>query len=507
VNPCTAKVYLVGAGPGDPGLLTLRGRECLARADVVIYDYLASRELLKFAPPEAELISVGSPDSGRKMPQTEIEQELISAAQSGKCVVRLKGGDPGIFGRLAEEATALRRAGIAFEVVPGVSTAVSAGAYAGIAVTSRGDASCVAFVTGMLRDGTHASEQIDFAALAAFPGTLVFYMGARSAKAWSRALIEQGKPADTPVVFVRRVTMPNQQTWSTTLAELPDLLSNESVAPPLVAIVGQVAARQEVGAWFTQRPLFGQTILVTRPEQQSAVMVNRLVELGAEVLQQPAIAIGPPRDREPLDTALQRIHEFDWIVFSSRNGVDYFFDSLADVGRDARALVKARLASIGPATSEALASRGLFTDLAPTEYRAEALAAELSPVVKDKQVLLVRASRGREVLAEELTSAGAQVTQAVAYESRDVDSPDLEIVEALTSGRVTWTTVTSSAIARSLVGMFGDDVRRAKLASISPITSGVLRELGHPPAAEAEVYTTDGVVQAIAAQETSSDSP
>ncbi len=502
VTDSPTKVFLVGAGPGDPRLLTLRGKECLEKADVVIYDYLASRDLLKFAP-VAELISLGSPTNGRAVSQAEAQRLMIAAARGGKCVVRLKGGDPGVFGRLGEEAAALREAGIAFELVPGVSTAISAGPYAGVAITSRKSASCVAFVAGKLQAGVDATEQIDFAALAKFPGTLVFYMGSQSAAAWSDALVANGKPAGTPVVVVRRCSLPNQESWTTTLAELPALLRTHHITPPMVAIVGDVAVQQEVGAWFTSRPLFGQTILVTRPEQQAADMVRALVDLGAEVLQQPAIAIGPPVDPRPLAAAVNRSQEFDWIVFSSRNGVDYFFRALAAAGRDARSLSRAKLAAIGPATSEALAERGMLTDLAPEEYRAEALAAALAPQVSGKHILLVRASRGREVLAEELTAAGAEVTQAVAYESHDVEVADSEILEALNAGRVTYTTATSSAIARSMVHLFGKSLKQTRLVAISPLTARVLDELGYSASLVADEYSAEGIVAAILADASS----
>jgi uroporphyrinogen III methyltransferase/synthase len=466
-------------------LLTLRGKECLERADVVIYDYLASRDLLKFCTPAAKLISLGSPFAGR------------TEARAGCTVVRLKGGDPGVFGRLGEEAAALREAHIEFEVVPGVSTAISAGPYAGVAITRREGASCVAFVAGTLRGGADTPDEVDFAALAAFPGTLVFYMGARSAQVWSHALVAAGKRADTPVVVIRRATLPDQQSWSTTLGDLPTLIDQQQIAPPLVAIVGDVALEREVGSWFTDRPLFGQTVLVTRPEQQAGDMVDQLVDLGADVLQQPAIAVGPPADPTSMVQAIGSIDQFDWIVFSSRNGVDYFFTALAAAALDARALGSAKIAAIGPATAEALAARGLITDLAPGEYRAEALAAALAPTVAGLRVLLVRASRGREVLAEQLSAAGAVVTQAVAYHSRDVDQPDPEVAQALAAGRVDWTTVTSSAIARALVTLFGVSLRQTKLVAISPLTAGVLAELGYPAALVANEYTADGMIDAI----------
>lgn len=492
------KVFLVGAGPGDPGLLTVRGAECLARADVVLYDYLASPLLLRHTAPHAELVCLGR-HGGRLMSQEEVSRLMVEHAAAGKLVVRLKGGDPGIFGRVAEEATGLNSAGIPFEIVPGITTAVAAGSYAGVTLTDRDHASCVAFVTGREQAGKDAADGLDYAALAKFPGTLVFYMGVTTAPHWSQALIDGGKPGDTPVAMVRCCSLPTQEQWTCRLDEVAKVLAPAKVRPPVVVIVGPVVAHEKLARWFTSRPLFGKTVLVTRAEHQADTMANRLEDLGAAVLRQPAIEITPPDDWTPVDTAIDELDEYDWLVFSSRNGVTHFLDRIREQGLDWRALGGVKLAAIGPATADALAERDLQVDLKPTEYRAEALAAELAPNARGQRFLLLRASRGREVLAETLREAGGVVDQVVVYNSADVTQSDSHTASLLADGKIDWITVTSSAIARSLVGMFGDALRKAKLAAISPLTAGVLDELGHSAAAVADEYTIDGVVDAILA--------
>jgi uroporphyrinogen III methyltransferase/synthase len=500
----TGKVYFVGAGPGDPGLVTLRGAECLRMADVVLYDYLAAPQLLVAARPGAELVCLGRHGQGRLMSQAEINDAMIRAARAGRVVVRLKGGDPAIFGRLAEELAAVESAGVTYEIVPGITAAQAASSYAGIPLTHRDDASCVALVTG--RESADKAPTLDFEALAKFPGTLVLYMGVTTAPAWSGALLKNGMPADTPIAVVRRCSLPDQQTIHTTLGEVGDALRARQLRPPAVIIVGEVARKTTSVNWFTSRPLFGRRVLVTRPEHQSQELAARLQQLGAAVFSQPAIEIGEPADWSAVDAVIDRLEQFDWLVFSSSNGVQYFLRRLIARGHDVRRLGGAGLAAIGPATVEALAEYRLRADVQPAAHRAEALAAALAPRVYGKRVFLARASRGREVLAQMLAAAGALVEQAVVYESRDVATPDTKIAEALLAGRIDWTTVTSSAIARSLVRLFGEALAQTRLAAISPITAGVLEELGYPPAVVAESYTSDGILDAVLAAETENSS-
>lgn len=497
----TGKVILVGAGPGDPLLITLRGTQCLGDADVVIYDYLASPQLLAFTRPGAELICLGRHGHGRIWSQAEINDAMFSHARAGRTVVRLKGGDPLIFARAAEEIASLEAADIPYEIVPGITAAQAAGSHAGIPLTHRDDASCVALVTGHECGDKQPHEELDYGTLAKFPGTLVFYMGVMTAPKWSHALIANGKSPATPAVIVRRCTLPDQQTIHTTLGGLAKTVELSKLRPPAIVIVGDVTRGRDAANWFTSRPLFGRTVLVTRPEHQADELTSKLRGLGADVLCQPAIEISEPRDWVPVDAAIRRLGEFDWLVFSSSNGVQYFLNRLLNQGFDLRQLHQTRLAAIGPATSDSLAKYHLKADVQPAEYRAEALATSLAPQVRGQRVLLARASRGREVLAELLTAAGANVEQVVVYESRDVTHPADEVLEALTAGRIDWTTVTSSAIARSLVAMFGETLRKTRIVAISPLTAEVLTQSGDLPTVVADTYTTDGIISAILSAE------
>lgn len=494
--PPPGKVYLIGAGPGDPGLITLRGAECLRRADVVLYDYLVNPELLRHCPPNAECICLGQHGRTRLWSQAEINARVVAEAQLGKTVVRLKSGDPAIFARYAEEVAVLLAANIEWEMVPGITAALAASSFAGVPLTHREFASAVAFITAR-EDADKAQTAHDFSAYAAFPGTLVFYMGITSASDWTAALIAAGKPRETPVALVRRCSFSDQRIIVCRLDEVAAKIASEHLRPPVISIVGEVANLSAAFSWFDKRPLFGQTILVTRAAEQASGLAGPLRELGAEVLQQPAIEICPPADWTHVDAAIGRLAEFDWLVFSSSNGVRSFLDRLFSTGRDLRALGRLRIGAIGPGTAAELSRFHLHADLIPREYRAEALIAELRPHAKGERFLLLRASRGRELLAEELTAAGGLVEQVVVYDSLDVTTPLPGLSERLRNGEIDWVTVTSSAIARSLVALFGEDLHHAQLVSISPLTTAVLKELGFTPTAEATEYTMAGVCAAI----------
>ncbi len=495
-SPATVgKVYLVGAGPGDPSLITLRGLRCLQQADVVLYDYLASPHLLHHAPPEAHRICLGKHGTGRMLSQQEVNRRMIEAARAGKTVVRLKGGDPLLFARVAEELEALQQAGVPFEIVPGITAALGAGAYAGVPLTYRGAASAVALVTGRQEDD--AEQPLDYAALARFPGTLVIYMGVTTAQDWSGQLIRHGMSPDAPVALIRRCCWPDQQTLRCSLAEVPQVIAREQLRPPVLAVVGKVAALERNWPVPQRPPLAGVRVLVTRAAHQAGELAALLEQQGAEVWLQPVIRIEPPESWAALDAALDRLSEFHWLVFSSTNGVQWFFRRLWQRGYDVRRLGSAKLAAIGPATAQALQERGLRVDCHPEQYRAEALAEALAPQAQGRRFLLLRASRGREVLAQRLQQAGGEVEQVVVYRSTDVEQPRQDVRELLEQGKLHWITVTSSAIARSLARMFGPLLQNARLVSISPVTSRTLRELGHPPATEARQYTMHGVVQAL----------
>jgi uroporphyrinogen III methyltransferase / synthase len=506
------KVFLVGAGPGDAGLITWRGVECLRQADVVLFDYLVNPAILRHAMPQAELVCLGrhrrdeggasdavakSSDQNRIWKQSEINDRLVQLAQAGRKVVRLKGGDPAVFGRLAEEMEALEAAEIEYEIVPGVTAGLAASSFAGIPITRREAASAVALVTGHEGD-SERPPALDYVALAAFPGTLVFYMGVTTAREWTAALIAAGKSAETPAAIVRRCSWPDQVTIRCALGTVVEQLETARMRPPVVIIVGEVIGLSQTQSWFTRRPLFGKRVLLTRPIDRTDALWQPLTELGAECLVQPAIEISPPDDWQPVDRAISRLAEFDWLVFSSVNGVQFLLHRLLETGGDLRCLAGVKLAAIGPGTAEELAKFHLRVDGQPPEvYRAEALAELLARDARGKRFLLARASRGREVLAETLQGAGGEVEQIVVYRSTDVKEPEPEIAAALAAGRIDWITVTSSAIAKSLAKLFSNELRKAKIVSISPVTSATLRELGFDPAAEAKVYTMAGVVDAI----------
>ncbi len=439
------KVYLVGAGPGDPGLFTLRGAQCLAAADLVLYDYLAGPELLGHTRPAAELVSLGHHGHGRLMTQAEINERMISAARDGQTVVRLKGGDPAIFARLAEEIAALEAAGVPYEIVPGVTAAAAASSYAGIPLTDRDEASCVAFVTGQERGDKSSDDALDYAALAQFPGTLVFYMGLTSAPDWSSELLAHGKSAYTPVAIVRRATFADQQTIFTTLGKVDEHLGPGKLRPPAVVIVGAVARERASGKLVHSRGRCSAARCSSRgPPIKPTPWSRSSASWGPTCSISPRLKSPQPSDWSPVDAVIQQLADFDWLVFSSSNGVEYFFRRLTQLGYDLRALGGRKLAAIGPATVDALAQYHLKADVSPESYRAEALAEKLAPFAKGNRFFLARASRGREVLAEMLTAAGGLVTQAVVYESRDVTEPNPDVLEALTAGRIDWITVTSS---------------------------------------------------------------
>ena len=491
------KVFLVGAGPGDPGLITLRGVACLQQAEVILYDYLVNPQILDHASPTAQRICLGQHGQTRIWEQSEINEKLVELAEQGKIVVRLKGGDPAVFARGAEEVEALGQCKIPFEIVPGITVALASSSYTGVPVTHRECSSAVALVTGH-EDAGKSQSSLDYEALAKFPGTLAIYMGVTSAERWTTALLEGGKPAETPVLIVRRCSFPDQETFSCRLDQVAEQLSRDSgIRPPVVVIIGAVTDLPRTVSWFEERPLFGKRVMVTRPSSSTDSLGRELAARGAQVICQPAIEICPPENWEAVDAVLQDLARFDWLVFSSGNGVRSFLDRLLETGRDMRALGGLRIAAIGPGTVEVLGQYRLAVDLQPQSYRAEALADALVAEDPSGRFLLARANRGREVLCERLEAAGATVEQLVVYQSVDVSVAEDQVMEQLAAGRVDWITVTSSAIARSLVSLLGDQLEGVQLASISPLTSTTLRELGLSPAVEAEQYTMAGVVAAI----------
>ncbi len=494
-------VQLVGAGPGDPGLLTLAGAHALEQAQAVVYDHLVGPRLLDRIPPSARRIFAGKRAGRCEMTQPEINTLLVDLAQEGLRVVRLKGGDPYVFGRGAEEAEHLAAAGIPFRVVPGVTAGVGATAYAGLPVTHRDAASAVAFVTG--HDDPEGRP--DWKALAQFPGTLVVYMGTRHLPAISRTLIAHGLAANTPAALVHAGTTASQAVAVATLADLPALVESTGLGAPALVVIGQVVARRPNLNWFENLPLFGRGIAITRPEGESDRSAATLEALGAEVLMAPMVEIRPLDDYSALDGAIARLSTFDWLAFTSTNGVRAFLDRLDTLGQDLRALGPVKLAAIGPATAEALAAHRLKADLIPPSYRSEALAEALKGQAAGRRILLVRADRGRTILKDELDPI-AHVEQVAAY--RNIDAPSLppQLIPRIEAGTLDWITLTSPAITRRLHALLPATAlarigHSIKLASLSPVTSAAARELGWEIAAEAETYTWDGLVAAILRQE------
>ena len=414
------KVYLIGAGPGDPGLITVKGLTCIQNADVVIYDYLAAPALLAHASPETEMIYVGKKGGDHTLPQGGINQLIIDKARQGLVVARLKGGDPYIFGRGGEEAEELVAAGIPFEVVPGVTSAIAGAAYAGIPLTHRDYTSTLAFVTGH-EDPTKTSSSIDWKALATGIGTLVFFMGIKNLPLIAEQLQGNGMDPTTPVALVRWGTTTRQKTVTGTLATIVDTARQAGMKAPALIVVGKVVQLRDRLQWFETRPLFGRTIIVTRARAQASDLVERLTELGANCLEYPTIEVVPPADNAPLDDAIKNLSTYDWLIFTSVNGVAHFFDRLFALGKDVRDLHHVRTAVIGPATAERLRQQGLRSDIVPASYRAESVVeAFAAETVAGQRILLPRAAEARPILPDELRRMGATVDEIATYHTRPV---------------------------------------------------------------------------------------
>jgi uroporphyrinogen III methyltransferase/synthase len=485
------KVYLVGAGPGDPELITLKGQRALRRAAVVLYDHLAPEQLLELAP-AAERIYVGKKRSSHAFTQDDINAMLITRAQAGATVVRLKGGDPYLFGRGGEEAEALADAGIPFEVIPGVSSPCGIAAYAGVPLTHRDHASVVSIVTG------HEVDAIDWERFGSSE-TLVILMGLTNFSAIAERIIAAGRSPETPAIAVRWGTRPDQDSVLGTLSTLPEMIRSRGLRPPASVIIGEVVGLHSKLNWFEKLPLFGQRVVVTRPRGQSAGLIARLRDLGAQAIEFPTIAIEAASDYGPLDRAIGMLREYDWLVFTSVNGVHAFFERLDRSGQDLRQL-RARLAAIGPATREALEQAHLKVDLTGDEYVAESLAEafEQHPL-GGSRVLLVRAAVAREFLPQALANRGAAVEVVEAYRTVPVAGLE-ERARELEMHPPDWITFTSSSTVDNFFHWVdAARVNQSKMASIGPVTSATLRKHGVEPAVEASVFTVDGLVEVLSA--------
>ena len=504
----TGKVYLVGAGPGDPGLLTLRGAELLKQADVVLYDGLVNPLILRHSNAAAIRSCRREGVGGRYLDQEEINSQLVELARQGLTIVRLKGGDPFVFGRGSEEAATLRAAGIPFEVVPGITAAVAASAYAGISVTHRDHASAVAFVTGH-QSGPGGDGGLDYIALARFPGTLVFYMGLHRVEQICRRLIAAGKPPNTPAAVICQGTWPDQRSVRAPLDELPEAALAAGLHPPSIIIVGSCVTLADTIDWLPRaRPLLGLRLGITRAVDQAVELVDDLNHLGAEPVFMPTVEIGPAPDQAAIDAALSQLTDphgpYDWLVFTSSNGVRSLLRRMWELGGDGRSLARTRIAVIGEGTAAALAPFGLRADLVPDVFRAEGLVADLAPDVAGKRVLWARASRGRNVIREGLTAAGATVDEVVVYTNRDVDRWSDDVVAGLTSGRIDWICLSSPSIAEGVARLLPAPAReflgtKLKLASISPVTTAAASKAGLPISAEATRHDWPGLFAAIQA--------
>jgi uroporphyrinogen III methyltransferase/synthase len=510
-------VYLVGAGPGDPGLITVRGKALLEQAHVVVYDALSDPRLLSHAP-AAEHIYVGKRAASHTFTQDQISQLLVDLGQQGKRVVRLKGGDPFVFGRGGEECEALLNAGVAFEVVPGITAAIAAPCYAGIPVTHRDFNSSFTLITGHEKEEQYQdprshgrqsvvnTSDLDWSAIAKLP-CIAFYMGVKALPRICTKLIEHGMSPDIPAATIQWGTTARQRTVVATVVTLPQAILDNNITPPAMTIIGRVVTLRETMSWFEKRPLFGQTIVVTRTRQQASDLTAKLEDLGASVIEAPTIEIAPAKDSSHIDQALARLRDYDWIIFTSANGVIATKQKLTGFGLDARDFGNAKIAAIGDATADAVRRElCLNVDLCPETFIAEALADELTRrgEVGGRKFLLLRADIARPILRVRLEEGGAaQVHDIAIYETPRADNLPPHLLAALGDGRINCITFTSSSTARNFVELLGADYKRQlkgiALASIGPITTATLNELGLPPTIEAKVYNIDGLVEAIMA--------
>ncbi|KJR97727.1 MAG: HemD protein [Desulfobulbaceae bacterium BRH_c16a] len=500
------KVYLVGAGPGDPSLITVRGKSLLERAEVVVYDYLAGKKLLKHAPADALLVYVGKKGGVQHAhTQEEINQMLVDHALAGKMVVRLKGGDPFIFGRGGEELQKLHAAGIPFEVVPGVTSATAAATYAGIPITHRDYTASVAFLTGH-EDPTKESSNIDWSKIATGVGTLVIYMGIKNLPIIVENLVKNGRDPKTPVAVVRWASTPEQRSVVGTLETIAQVVKDADIRPPSLIVVGEVVKLRDTIDWYEKRPLFGKKIIVTRTREQASELVAGLEEYGANCFEYSTINIKPVDSYEILDGELERLNEYHWILFTSLNGVKYFFERLYSKGMDARDLKGPALAAVGKSTADLLLKYGVNADLIPSTFTGEGLAESLlDQGVEGRNILIPRALHAREILPETLRGAGAQVTVAPVYQNCPAEGDKELLRTELEKGGVAMITFTSSSTVRNFLAMIDveskEDLKKllaeVKIAAIGPITEKTVTDSGLKVDIMPEKHTIPEMISAI----------
>ena len=495
----TGRVYLVGAGPGDPSLITVKGLDILRTADVIVFDRLVSPRLLLEARASAEMYDVGKSPGNHRMTQKGINQLLVDLGSKGKTVCRLKGGDPFVFGRGGEEVLDLVKAGIQWEVVPGISSTIAAPAYAGIPVTQRGIATSLTIVTGS-EDPNKTDSTINWDALAAMPGTLVFVMAWNNINDIVTALSTRGVPDERPAALIQWGTTARQRVATGPICKIAEMGAELNMGPPVALVIGEVTGLREAMEWFDKKPLFGKRILVTRARSQASKLVEKLENLGAEVLEYPSIKIVPLHDTKPLDKALENIAKYDWMVLTSSNAVRGVGERMVDLGIDSRVFAHMKFAVNGPSTANALSELGIMADLMPSQYLARELVDSLKKEIPTPQkVLFPRSEIGRETLAKGLRDIGSTVDEITAYSTESPEDTGELAAKAYEEG-VDFTTFTSSSTVKNLVDLMcgnPDLINTSKTVIIGPITAQTARELGVNVDLQAEEQSTDGIVKAI----------
>ncbi|OEF98072.1 uroporphyrinogen-III C-methyltransferase [Vulcanibacillus modesticaldus] len=496
------KVFLVGAGPGDPKLITLKGIEAIKKADVVIYDRLAHPSLLKYAKKSAKKIYVGKLPNKHTLKQDEINQLLVDKALEGSIVTRLKGGDPSVFGRVGEEAQILVKQQIPFEIIPGITSAIAVPIYAGIPITHRDFTSSLAIVTGH-EDPSKNESNINWEKISTATGTIVFLMGVSNINLIREKLINNGRDPNTPVAVIQWGTTVEQRTVVGTLNNIVQEVEEAKITSPATIVIGDVVKLREQLQWFEKKPLFGKRVLVTRARSQASELSAMIEELGGEPIEFPVIKIVPPSDSTKYDLAINQLDTFDWVIFTSVNGVNSFFDKLKEKKTDIRKMSNARIAAIGPKTAKVLEEKGLIVDVLPQEFRAEGLLDSLEDQLKAGQrVLLPRADIARKVLSEKLKDKGLEVIEVDAYETKIDAENKNEIIDMFKKGKIQIITFTSSSTVKNFVEALKDEsleelLQGVKLASIGPITSKTAEKLGLQIDITAAEYTIPGLVDAI----------
>ena len=496
------KVFLVGTGPGDTGLITVKGLECLKKADTVVYDRLVNTRLLSFARPGAELVYAGKAPDKHIMKQEEINNVLADEAKKGKVVVRLKGGDPFVFGRGGEEAQRLQEEGIPFEIVPGITSAVAVPAYAGIPVTHRDFTSTFTVITGH-EDPDKEGSSINWERLASDPGTLVFLMGVNNLPLIAARLIAHGKDSAAPAALISWGTRAKQQVVTAALGSIAEEVKKKGLTSPAVMVVGEVVKLRERLNWYENKPLFGRRVLVTRSREQAGVLSEKIEELGGEAFEFPTIRIEPPVCYEPLDAAITKAGSFDWIIFTSVNGVRFFFERMRHLKADIRSLGKARVCAIGPKTAEMLEEKGIIVEMIPEKFCAESIIEKMGEKLKPGQkALLPRADLARPLLATSLRGLGVEVEEVVAYRTAFTADKENILPEMLKAEEIDAVAFTSSSTVRNFVAFLGEEERKRlkdlTIACIGPVTAQTAESLGLKVDVTAANYTIDGLVEALA---------